>query len=70
MPATRFLKSSALTNCNPSAGPEVAPRRKLVLAEQGVLEEGATLIPSFDVNTDFSYVPLLTERRAVSQLQQ
>ena len=67
MPATRFLKSSALINCNPTAGLEVAPRRKLVLEEQGVLEEEATQIPSFDVNTDFSYVPLLTERRAASQ---
>lgn len=69
MPATRFLKSSASTNCNPTSGLETAPRRKLVLAEQGVLEEGAMQIPSFDVNTDFSYVPLLTERRAASQLQ-
>lgn len=69
MPATRFLKSAASTNRNPTAGPKVAPRRKLVLAEQGVLGKGATLIPSFDVNTDFSYVQLLTGRRAASQLQ-
>lgn len=62
MPTIRFLKSSALTSRNPTAGRKVAPRRKLVLAEQGVLEEGATLIPSFDVNTGFSYVQLLTGR--------
>lgn len=69
MPTTRLLKSSALTNRNPTAGPKVAPRRKLVLAEQGVLEEGATLIPNFDVNTDFNYVQLQTGRRAASQQQ-
>lgn len=50
MPTTRFLNSSASTNSNPTAGPKVDPRRKLVLAEQGVLEEGAMLIPKFDVN--------------------